>query len=150
MQCPTCQSDQVQRLEVIYDSGTRNIHATSHTTGFGLGSSVGAGGLRTSASGTEQTTLAAKLAPPAKKGSPAMMVIVTIGLSFVAFGVSLPRGEGFVGTTFALIVAAIVLYLGIKRATSVSKFNNEQWPVLYRQWKKSWFCHKCGTVYEDR
>ena len=58
MQCTKCNSDNTQRLEVVFDGGTQNINTTSNSAGAGIGGSFGVGGIRTSTSGTSQTSLA--------------------------------------------------------------------------------------------
>lgn len=38
MKCPKCESENTQRLEVAFHSGTQNISTTSNTAGVGIGS----------------------------------------------------------------------------------------------------------------
>jgi len=68
MKCPKCESENTQRLEVAFHSGTQNISTTSNSAGVGIGSGgrVGFGGGVTKTSGQSQSILAQQASPPAK------------------------------------------------------------------------------------
>lgn len=86
MQCPKCSSDNTQRLEVIYESGTQQIRIVSNTVGGGgaYGGGPFGGGAVTSTSGTQQTASAQKASPPGKKSyaGPILLSIVSLPVVF--------------------------------------------------------------------
>ncbi len=139
MQCTKCQSDNVQSLSVIYESGTSQINTRSRTTGGGIGFGGGGlggavGGGRTTTSGTQQSHLAAKAAPPKKKPLSPAFIAVGIGLILVMAG--LPA-------VFLIIAVAIGIFLGYR----AWKYNKEEFPPKYEVWTRSWHCNKCGTIF---
>jgi len=139
MQCPKCSSDNTQRLEVIYESGTQQIRTVSNTVGGGGaygGGAFGGGGV-TSTSGTQQTGSAKKAAPPTKKS-----YIGAILLGIVAFPVLFnPSVEYFL---IAGGCTALAVWLG-RRARD---YNMNVWPGLKKIWSESWMCNKCGSIYQ--
>ncbi len=84
MQCTECNSDNVQRLSVIYESGTQQINTTSNSigssVGVGRGFGLGVGSATTKTKGTSQSYLAGKAAPPKKKSFIPALVITGIGV----------------------------------------------------------------------
>lgn len=150
MQCPSCNSDMTQRLEVIYETGTQDISTTSYTAAGGALSAnaarLGLGGAATSTSGLSMTKLAQKLAPPAQRRLKWPLIVLTPGL-IVLFAVFSGGGgnKGFISGIFSgLLLAspgAIWLYLNMN-------FNMRQWPVLFRDWQEHWYCNKCGAIFK--
>lgn len=143
--CPQCSSDNVQRLEVVYEQGTQNINTTSHSVGGGGG--IGGGGFggglgsaTTRTSGTAQTSAAKKAAPPAKKGT----VSVLIGLLIVGAVIG-AMFDHFIGLSIFLGLG----FWGFTIFKKNSAYNNNVHPGLYQQWLKSWMCNKCGNIYEQ-
>ena len=138
MQCTKCNSENTQRLEVVYEGGTQNISTTSHSAGAGIGGGFGIGGVRTSTSGTAQSTLAGKASPPRKKKFLWFVVIAIVGVMFIN-----TKNASSTLTGLALIAA------GGYFAYSAIQFNSQKWPGLYQYWKDSWLCNKCGTIYHQ-
>lgn len=69
--CPSCKSDNTQRLAVIYEGGLSDINTKSKGTAIGFGRGgigVGVGGSKTT--GTSQTAASQRAAPPQKKTLP--------------------------------------------------------------------------------
>lgn len=130
MLCPQCQSDNIQRLEVIYEGGTQNISASSVTGGVGGRAGLGA---VTSTSGQSQSVLAKKLSPPAKKQVGRLLLL----FPFVILAFMIDTVVGCVA------IAAIVLFMFTN-----STYNNKEWPALYQEWIKQWYCNKCGSVFK--
>lgn len=136
MNCEKCGSDNVQRLEVVFDGGTSQINTNSRTGGVGLGrGGLSVGGANTKTTGTSQTTLGAKAAPPAKKPYKWAIISLIVGYLFchggvgsIVFGVLLIAAGGY------FIYAAVT-------------YNKNQWPALYKHWQECWLCHKCGSIY---
>lgn len=141
MKCPKCESENTQRLEVAFHSGTQNISTTSNTAGVGIGSGgrIGFGGGVTTTSGQSQSVLAAACAPPAKK--PYKWPLIGILLGSQLFSII----GGIGGVVTALAVVGISGYLVYSRF----QFNSQNWPKIYQRWTESWLCHKCGGIYHQ-
>jgi len=141
MQCTTCQSDNVQKLSLVYEQGTQNIRTSSHTTGGGVGFGrgglgVGGGSATTTTTGRSQSIAAQRAAPPDKK---------KIGIPFTIAGA---------GLAIALIWGAIPIFLialavGGFLFWKFSQYNKNVYPPLYAEWQRSWLCNKCGTIYQQ-
>ena len=127
MKCPTCESDNTQRLEVAYQFGTQDISTQSNTAGVGLGmrGGLGIGGAVTSTKGQSQSILAQNAAPPARKSYKWPLIIFLSG--FATYGVGCLIGGYFCYQNYL--------------------YNNETLPELYQHWTKGWMCHKCGNTY---
>ena len=145
MKCPKCESENTQRLEVAFHSGTQNISTTSNTAGVGIGSGgrIGFGGGVTTTSGQSQSVLASACSPPAKKSYkwPAIVAFFGIGMGLSGF-----KDMSTVLTGLPLLgIGAFSGYVLYSRF----QFNSQEWPKLYRYWSESWICHKCGGIYHQ-
>jgi hypothetical protein len=91
--CPTCKSDNIQRLSVIYEGGLSHIDTESSGTVAGVGrGGVGAGAVALTTTGTSQTAASKRAAPPEKKN----YVGPLMGIFIAAFiGMVLTDGKGF-------------------------------------------------------
>lgn len=138
MKCPKCESENTQRLEVAFHSGTQNISTTSNTAGVGIGGGgrIGFGGGVTKTSGQSQSILAQQAAPPVKKSYKWPAIGVLFGLPFIFSG-------DVAATITGLSVGGICGYLVYSRF----QFNSKDWPNIYQHWTESWLCHKCGGIY---
>lgn len=134
MICPKCNSDNTQKLSVIFESGTNSINTTGYVAGTGLGSIVGIGGAATKMSGTSQSLLAERVAPPAKKKYKWPMVSILFGVFLL----------GTVNWLSAVLIAGGVIFNIL-----AWKYNSDQWPGLHQTWLSSWCCNKCGAVYQQ-
>lgn len=156
--CPSCGSDQIQRVAVIWSAGTSSVQTQS--SGIAVG--VGGEGLvpvvgKSSTSGTQQTRLAQQVAPPARTPTlkivfftPIVGVALGLVLWFVAVLVLIGLGTkandvpGYVLEGTFLLVQA----LGIALAVQNYRRNRDEWPGEYAAWERRWFCHRCGTSFE--
>lgn len=109
MQCTQCNSDNVQRLAVIYEGGTQKINTRSRTVGSGVG--FGSGGLglglgsaSTTTTGQSQSVLAKKAAPPQKKSYILPVALIIAGL--LGFGVELLPG------LIVFVAVGLAVFLG--------------------------------------
>lgn len=136
--CPHCQSESVQTLSMIFDSGTATAIHNSTGVGVGIGSNggigLGVGGGKTTS--TSVSTLAAKVAPPRKK---------KIILLIIAFVILLPNTLGALASTIAggLFMLLIVAGLGYLAYTRI-RWNKNEYPVLLELWQRKWKCLTCG------
>ncbi len=136
LQCPECASDNVQRVSIVFESGTSTIQ--SRTAGVGLvGGGLGVGGATTK--GVQQTTLSQKLAPPSKHRMKTAIGLIIVGLIILSapsvgakiFGLLFIGGGGIAG------------YLTFR-------FNKNDYPVLLNKWRSSFYCNVCGSVFEPQ
>jgi hypothetical protein len=138
MQCEKCGSENTQRLQVAFEGGTQDISATSHTAGVGsLSGALGLSGSITKTSGTSQSVLAQKVAPPQKRPLKGAVITAIIGLLFL--------GGGIWASLFGLGLIAAGGYF----AFTAIQFNSKEWPSQYQYWSESWLCHKCGHIYHQ-
>jgi hypothetical protein len=143
--CPNCQSEDVQTLQVVFDEGTSRLDGrqtgggVGWSPGHGVGVGVGGGKIR----GTTQSVLAQKAAPPKRKSVAGGVVVAIIGLVLLIGLVSAGGGAIAAG----IIIGLILMALGVYAAYRANGYNASEWPGLYEQWRKSWMCRKCGTVF---
>jgi hypothetical protein len=137
MQCPKCHSENTQRLEVVYQSGTHNISTNSETVGASYSGRIGAGAAHTETSGTSQSMLAGKASPPPKQTMGFAIVMVIVGVLCLQGGVMWK------------LIGLLVGGGGIYFIHLARQFNSQVWPELYQTWLESWMCHKCGTIYHQ-
>lgn len=135
--CPHCGSENIQKCEVIYMNGTTNISAT--TT---------AGDVEAQTSGQISTSLAQSVAPPAQKEEHWIAFIVC-GLIALWSGYSCwssyhSQGINWLFPIFFALVS-FGCYTGSKEA---HEYNTNQYPREYQAWKKSYICHRCGSVFQ--
>lgn len=135
MQCDKCNSDNTQRLEVVFEGGTSIINTRSHSAGVGIGGDFGVGGITTRTSGTSQTVTGGKAAPPAKKTY--AWAIINIFLAWFFYGFGVP----------GLIIGVLLFVLAIYLYRTAANYNKNIWPPLYKYWQECWLCHKCGNIY---
>lgn len=129
--CPNCQSENIQKLSLIYQAGSSDFSAVTRGAGIGTGG-LGIGGASTD--GTQVSGLAKKYAPP-----PKFPAIKTFVLGFVA----------------ALIAGAIansnlVTWIGIVLSIALGIFflysNFKVHPVAMEKWNRKYLCMRCETL----
>ena len=135
MQCDKCDSDNTQRLEVVFENGTSNINTRSHSAGAGIGGGFGIGGVTTKTSGTSQTVLGEKAAPPMKKPYKWAIISIFVGLLFLS------------GSGGAMVFGGLLIAAGAYFIYAASVYNKNEWPPLFKHWQECWLCHKCGSIY---
>lgn len=145
MQCPTCNSYEVQRLQVVYEAGTSDIRTTSHTSGVGYsyGGGFGAGSARTDTIGTQKTRSAQRAAPPEKRSY--RLIPFMLAVSFYIFWAynRTDNHASYNWLYFGIVLFVLAIWWGISNII----YNSKQWPVKYERWKRKWFCNKCGEIY---
>jgi len=175
--CPNCKSENIQKVEIIYKSGTSNTSISTsayipgswnHKTGFTSGRTVYGGGVSSS-----QTLLAKRFAPPSRRiprVGLSLLMMVVIFCTIVWCGVLV-----YVTTQFGhhmdprlntmeihqrvkkdiiqmiewLIIPIVISIFCQKRIKVTQQWNLTVYPQLYDEWLKSWVCHKCGYVFQN-
>lgn len=138
--CGTCGATDIQKLSMVYETGTSTISTT--TTGSTIGGGFGGGGLggggaktRSSTSGQQTTELARRAAPPQKK----------LAFSWIAIGF-------FAGILVAALFGfpVMILFWGLCGYLAWRGFthNAQVYPGQKGLWDRSWLCHRCGGVFQ--
>jgi|GEM_PF-1529505 len=157
--CPTCNSQEIQKVSVAYSAGT--ITTTSKSTGTAVGF---AGGKMipvlssSTSSGVQQTHLASTLSPPEKNnvagtvvgcglGSGCMFFVAEIAFALIAewlFGSRPSDAMTIAAGVFATIICLVGLIAVVK---SQYNENTNVWPKKYREWDLKWICLRCGSQF---
>ena len=109
--------------------------------GLGRGGlAIGAAGASTS--GTSQTVLSQRAAPPDRK--PYLVPLLKIFGGFVVASVAVSAlGVPILGALVTLAwIAATVGWI-----YRTAHFNANTWPVQVEQWQRSFLCHRCHHVF---
>jgi hypothetical protein len=142
MICKTCNSENVQRLSVIYEYGTQHINTSSQSVGVGVGGTTIVAGVDTKTKGVSQSILAEKAAPPKKNSYLLATFLLLVGAYLIWVGVS----YGFKLWIWG-VVGLVLFGLGVKVYSVTKRYNSRSFPKKLNDWKNSWFCNKCGNIY---
>jgi zinc-ribbon domain len=131
--CPNCNSENFQKLSVIYQGGT----TSNQSVGIGVfagrvGGAVGGG--------TSRSTLASYAAPPSKPSGCLMLLVVWIVCLIVIMGfrLLLPNLPALYG-----VIVILLLIGGFYLASPSSQFDDRM-----DEWHRSYLCHRCGHVFQ--
>lgn len=147
--CPTCGSENTQRLSTVYMAGVSRFSTV--TSGFGWAG--GPAGGRGWTEGTSQTQLSLLAAPPKKLSYwPGFGLIAVSPLLSALAAEGIRRISGQVQLTFrfddlatgSFFVLAIVAFLLLMKAF---RYNRRTWPMLLLRWNMSFTCSRCGWVF---
>lgn len=140
--CPNCNSDSIQKVSIIYESGTND------SSGFGVGYGSGSKLIFLPFEEKTQTKLAQKLAPPEKAHPFLSSIGIIIGINIIVFFIyiftdKLDNYDKISRYVFyiSLIFAFINLINGIR-------YNRSKWPHIMEEWDKLYFCYKCGHIFK--
>lgn len=138
MHCESCNSENTQRLEVVFENGTQNINTKSHTFGTSLFNPLGGlFGASTSTKGTSMSSAAKKAAPPTAKNLGRLILVIVIAV-IVLFNAS----------TIMVGIIAIAAIAGAGFWVYKNfMYNKKTFPPLYDIWLDSWICNKCGSTF---
>jgi hypothetical protein len=111
MICKNCNSENTQKLSIIYENGTNNISTNSKTVGvgFGGGGGIGIGRSSTNTSGTSQSILAQKVSPPKKNSYFLAAFVMVLGAIFLCNVYELNIKDSILG-----LIGIFLLGFGIK------------------------------------
>jgi len=135
MFCPTCNSNNIQKLSLVFENGLS--HIDTRTSGSGVGVGVGGGGVGVGLGfgggrtrGTQMTATAAKAAPPQKRRYGWFVFFAVICF--------------FIGESAHTWLLGTLLFGWL--AFSAAKYNRTQFPILFRTWDEAYMCTRCGTI----
>jgi hypothetical protein len=138
--CTQCGSTEVRRLSLIYEEGLAIISTQSQTAGVGFGGGGASfGSASTHTTGTQQTALSKKAAPPTKKH--------TILWAMLAGFVGLVALSGISHFSFWTLVFAGLTYLCVQKALKAKAYNAMVFPEEHARWQRSFMCNRCGGVF---
>lgn len=135
LKCTKCGSDHVQNVQLVYESGTSRYRSRGRGIGVGIsldGIGVGVGGGRSH--GVNRTELARRLSPPLKKRIRSNVFIFIL----LFFFETIPHSAG---------VISVLVLLDIVWAIYKLVWNRNTWPSVHEEWRKNFFCHRCGNVW---
>lgn len=146
--CPHCQSTEIQRFSVAYQSGISQINTKTAGIGMSLSGKVGIGGAQTK--GQSQTELSRTTAPPKK-----LTYGIWIGCGFVLWfllaglvGSIIPNPGALDGTLVGSLVKTLIAIGAWTPALYFMRksflYNRDVHPKLMQQWENSWVCFRCG------
>jgi hypothetical protein len=158
--CPRCQSSKIIKVPLAYERETFHSESVGIFTGVGIGRQ-GAGLLlgNTKQSGFQQSQLGIRLQPPQKarqSSGPEWALAGMIILGLLALGnfaqmVDIRKLGSSLAAGFVLTVGAIACGWGYvqgqKRRRELDIWNREEYRRLFAEWRASWLCEKCGTVF---
>lgn len=126
--CPNCGSENIQSCPVIYQSGTVGHSYTTRS-----------GDYESNTSGVESTQLAQSVAPPAQKETFWVPMVILGIIAFFAFD-----SKSYIVAPICGLLAGGSFML----SQEASEYNEKQWPIDYRNWQRSYFCHRCGNIFQ--
>jgi hypothetical protein len=133
MNCPSCGSNQCQRLEMIYDAGTK-LHSSSFAGIGAIGRNIGVSGGRST--GVSRSIQAIKISPPVARSMALPALIFLIGMILLPNGNIVLAGLLFVG-------GGLVLFF-------TGYYNQVIHPKIFSAWRGRWMCNQCGMQYDPQ
>lgn len=150
--CPTCgKDDQIQKVSVIFESGTQTLGGTVGGGGAGINLSTGhvsLGGGGGGLSGVQQSVLAQKLAPPASPQRHEKRVggAILFGVFLLLVGFNPPRA-GMGPGAIECFIGAIALFCGVYLWRKNLQKKTAEYQAAYTQWDRLWYCHRDGATF---
>lgn len=153
MNCPDCQAEDIQKIEVIYlkGAGTFNSLGASISQGNGIGLNMTQGGM--------SSLLAKKLEPPKPKiENKDYRNFLDLSNTFIVIAILIFIGiisERIWNYAFVLLFIPCALAFIFRELYKTRKnlfeesrnYNKTIFPKLYKEWKNSWYCNKCGNIF---
>jgi predicted RNA-binding Zn-ribbon protein involved in translation (DUF1610 family) len=141
--CPSCASEDVRRLQLIYREGYSAVNASTNTVGLARGGGyTSVGSARSQTSGTQQTLLSMGAAPPEKRKVGGKIFGLLVGVLFILAGLGSPGA----GLLFGLALAGICGYV-LKQAMD---YNGAVYPAELQRWQNTFMCNRCGNHFIPR
>ena len=147
--CPTCGSENTQRLSTVYMAGVSQFSAVTSGFGWAGGPAGGSGWTE----GTSQTQWSLLAAPPKKLSYwPGVGLIAVSPLLSALAAEGIRRISGRAQLTFrfedlatgSFFVLAVVAFLLLMKSF---RYNRRTWPMLLLRWNMSFTCSRCGRVF---
>lgn len=157
--CPTCGSQNTQKVSAIVSEGTHYSYSTNSATLVGtVGGRAGIATTTSSTTSVSTTELAERLAPP-KLRRYHNPINLTVLAGFVAFGafwiaaqfthtlrLKYPEELWVLGPA-TLLGFVFGFYFFDKSGDESRKWNVEVYPKLYAKWNRKFYCHRCESIF---
>jgi predicted RNA-binding Zn-ribbon protein involved in translation (DUF1610 family) len=144
LKCPNCGSENTQNVEVLYEGGTIESHGMSNTSGGNvIRTPFERKSYTTFTSSTSHSKLALKHIPPQKKGTVGLVIMI----SFIGLFIAALFGLFMWSSTAFWFICIIITLISLPFASSNSDYNKNEYPSLYNNWAKQYYCHKCGKIF---
>ena len=144
--CPTCGSQNTQRLSTAYMSGLSQFSAVTSGIGWARAPMIARGWT----SGTSQTQLSAISAPPPKKSYRNGLFLLFLAPFIGPAPFALLERISGVTPVFEHLAVVFGIFLEIVAFVwliSTFTFNKTVWPKLCRQWHLHFVCLRCGQIF---
>ncbi len=144
--CPTCGSENTQRLATAYMEGVSQFSAT--TSGFGWAGGPAAANAWTT--GTCQTGLAQICAPPQKRSYRGGLLLLFFGPVIGALPFAIMEhlnGKARIHEILATISALTLGLCALALLGRATVHNKATWPKRMREWQMSWICRRCAQMF---
>lgn len=141
LKCKSCNSDNIRKLSIIYESGTANFDGKASGSGSTLGTfGVGLNSYSSTFNGSSMSLLAEKASPPMKFR---YFLVLKNLLIFMFIGIVLGNIYDFVESfvNFFYFFFVIVYVLG----WIYNKYVYKPEKII---WDKSFMCLKCGEIFQ--
>ena len=144
--CPTCGSENTQRLSTVHMAGVSKFSAVISGCGWAGGPAGGSGWL----TGVSQTQISEMAAPPAKKRyRGAILLLISspfLGPAPFALLESL-NGVRPVYESAAVVLGTGFLIAALLWLASTYAYNRRVWPKRCREWHRRFLCLRCGMIF---
>jgi hypothetical protein len=139
--CPSCKSDNTQRLSVIYEGGLSNVNTKSRGAAIGFArGGIGLGFGTTKTRGTSQTAASERASPPLKK--PYLKPLALFIMGFLVMQLFVNNNKIFGEIVFYAWFAASGGWIYY-----AFQYNSKTWPSLRVIWDNSYLCNRCNSIY---
>jgi hypothetical protein len=160
MRCPACSSEDVRRLSAVWEEGSYSETTVSRTRSKSTSNVWGGGQMgavqhrqtgTTHSTTTGRSALAERARPP-ERAAPFLFAVRTLGVGAVAifFGgvvIAVATSDPVAFSVMTLASVLLVAYV-INAVRTGLAFNRSEYPGLREQWEHSWWCSRCGEIYQ--
>ena len=144
--CPTCGSENTQRLSTVHMAGVSKYSAVISGCGWAGGPAGGSGWL----TGVSQTQISEMAAPPSKKRyRGAILLLISSPFLGPAPFASLESLNGVrpVYESAAVVLGTGFLIAALLWLASTYAYNRRVWPKRCREWHRRFLCLRCGMIF---
>ena len=144
--CPTCGSENTQRLSTLYMAGVSRFSAVTNGFGWAGGFAGGSGWT----DGTCQTGLSQISAPPYKRSYRGGLLLLFFGPVIGALPFAIMEhlnGKAQIHEVLAGISVILLELCAIVLLVRAAVYNRTTWPTRIREWQITWICLRCARVF---
>lgn len=157
IQCPKCDSDNVQSVKAILEGGTTRStgHYSGYVAGAGTSGTVGGGYASGTTYNTSRTDLASRFSPPEEplalwKVIIMGLFIIPLGLIGFLLGADAFSGHypqyGYMGYLFGFFMLLLFSWAVFTRVKMKKKYQ-EFYPGWKKMYEHGYYCHRCAATF---